>query len=218
MVKSVAVLGLGLFGSAVARGLAEDGVSVIAVDENMDHVEGVMDAVDNAVQADFTKLDQLKETGVGSVDIGIVATGEKLEITILGIMNLKKLGVEHVIVKTKNANYKEVLLKVGASRVVLPEVEMGRRLANELASANVLEAFKLDDRYHLVEICVLDKWVGHRINELHFRKKYDFNIIAIKSQGLPTFDAQIDPTYVIQDKDLFLVLSENKNLNENLHF
>ena len=131
--KTVAILGLGLFGASIAKTLARHKVDVIAMDSKMERVEEVANLVEHAVQADFTKLEQLEAADVANADIAIIASGERLESTILGVLNLKKLGCKHVIVKTKNMDYYEVLKKVGADRVVLPEVEMGKRLANEIA-------------------------------------------------------------------------------------
>lgn len=214
MSKTIAVLGLGLFGSAVARNLAQKGVDVIAIDLNMDHVEEVLDCVYHAVQADFTKIEQLKTAGVANADVAIVATGEKLEITILGILNLKKLGIENIVVKTKNMNYKEVLMKVGATRVILPELEMGSRLASELIDSNVLESFQLDERYSLLEINVKKEWIGKTIKDLSFRSEYGFNIIALRSNNTHSYTAQIDPNYVIKAEDIFLIFSENSEFNQ----
>src|SRR5690625_6928246 len=100
-VSTIGVLGLGLFGSAVARTLAENNVDVIAIDKNMDHVEEVLDEVPVAIQGDFTKIDHLMEAGFADCDEVIIATAEKLEDSIIAILNLKKLGIEKITVKTK---------------------------------------------------------------------------------------------------------------------
>ena len=107
--KTVAILGLGLFGASVAKTLANQEVEVIAMDKNMERVEEVMDHVEQAVQGDFTKYDQLVSAGVDAADVAIIASGERLETSIMGVLNLKKLGVAEVIVKTKNKDYLEVL-------------------------------------------------------------------------------------------------------------
>src|SRR5699024_641526 len=116
-VSTIGVLGLGLFGSAVARTLAENNVYVIAIAKNMDHVEEVLDEVPVAIQGNFTKIYHLMEAGFADCDEVIIATAEKLEDSIIAILNLKKLGIEKITVKTKNQDYQEVLLKVGATRV-----------------------------------------------------------------------------------------------------
>lgn len=214
--KLVCVLGLGLFGSSVAKSLARNGMDVIAMDLSMDHVEEVMDEVDLAIQGDFTKFDQLEAVGVADVDAAVIAAGERLEVAILGIMNLKKLGVENVIVKTKNEDYKEVLLKVGASRVILPEVEIGIRLGNELSSSNIVDFLELDDDYHILELEVEEEWIGKSIIELDIRNKYGYNIIAISPKHLNKYQVSFNPDYKFEKHDKILVFLENKSINEKL--
>jgi len=214
--KLVCVLGLGLFGSSVAKSLARNGMDVIAMDLSMDHVEEVMDEVDLAIQGDFTKFDQLEAVGVADVDAAVIAAGERLEVAILGIMNLKKLGVENVIVKTKNEDYKEVLLKVGASRVILPEVEIGIRLGNELSNSNIVDFLELDDDYHILELEVEEEWIGKSIIELDIRNKYGYNIIAISPKHLNKYQVSFNPDYKFEKHDKILVFLENKSINEKL--
>src|SRR5690625_5695086 len=102
----------------------KNNIYIIYNDINMDHVEEVLDDVAVAVQGDFTKIDHLIEAGFSDCDEVVIAAAEKLEDSILAILNLKKLGIDEITVKTKNQEYQEVLLKVGATRVILPEVEM----------------------------------------------------------------------------------------------
>ena len=216
MSKTVAVLGLGLFGSALAKTLARDGMDVIAVDLIMEHVEEVMSDVVIPAQADFTKIEQLIAVGVKDADIAVIAAGERLENTILGIMNLRKLGIEEVIVKTKNIDYREVLLKVGATRVILPESEMGIRLAHEISNATVIDHLAIDENYHILELKILKEWIGKSIAELNIRKNYGYNIVGVKTAKLNKYIAQIDPKYTFKKGDVVLVVSENKEMNDSL--
>lgn len=210
--KTVAILGLGLFGASIAKTLARHKVDVIAMDSKMERVEEVANLVEHAVQADFTKLEQLEAADVANADIAIIASGERLESTILGVLNLKKLGCKHVIVKTKNMDYYEVLKKVGADRVVLPEVEMGKRLANEIAKHSVIDALRIDDRYNIVEIHALSSWYGRSINDLNLRQEYGFNILGMKCDNNQEFQIFVSPEYKVREGDLFFVLVEEKDL------
>lgn len=210
--KTVAILGLGLFGASIAKTLARHKVDVIAMDSKMERVEEVANLVEHAVQADFTKLEQLEAADVANADIAIIASGERLESTILGVLNLKKLGCKHVIVKTKNMDYYEVLKKVGADRVVLPEVEMGKRLANEIAKHSVIDALRIDDRYNIVEIHALSSWYGRSINDLNLRQEYGFNILGMKCDNNQEFQILVSPEYKVREGDLFFVLVEEKDL------
>lgn len=209
MKKTIAVLGLGLFGSALAKSLARQGVDVIAIDVLMDHVEEVMEDVALAAQADFTKLDQLEDLGINDVDMAIIASGQKLETAILGIINLNKLGITNVIVKTKSAEYKEVLLKIGASRVILPEKEMGNLLGIELANPNLLDVFKLDNYNNILELRVEKEWIGKSIIDLDIRNKFGYNIIAIKECNSDNYNLQLDPKYKFKEGDIILIFTNN---------
>lgn len=212
--KTVAILGLGLFGASVAKTLADQDVDVIAMDKSMERVEEVMDQVEHAVQGDFTKMDQLVHAGVSGVDVAIIASGERLETSIMGVLNLKKLGVGEVIVKTKNKDYYEVLLKVGADRVLLPEVEMGKRLANEIAKHSIIDSFKIDDNYNIIEIHALTEWRGKTLDSANLRVNHGFNVLAIKRNNTKDFSIVIDPQMIIQEGDLFVVLVDEASLQK----
>lgn len=204
MNNTVGVLGLGLFGTSVARTLARANVDVIAMDINMDHVEEVVDEIAVAIQGDFTKLDQLAQAGFGDCDQVVIASAERLENSILAILNLKKLEVEDITVKTKNKEYREVLLKVGATRVILPEVEMGVQIGNMLANPTVHELMSLDNRYNIIEFPVNQKWIGKTIIEIDFRNQYDINIIAIQPARSTEYTIEFKPTYTVTDGDIFI--------------
>lgn len=202
--NTIGVLGLGLFGTSIARTLAQNNVDVIAMDLNMDHVEEVVDEVDIAVQGDFTKLDQLAEAGFGDCDEVVVASAEKLENAILAILNLRKLGVKNITVKTKNKDYREVLMKVGATRVILPEVEMGVQVANMLTNPTVHELMSLDNRYNIIEFPANKLWVGKSIIEIDFRNQYNTNIIAIQPQNSTDYTIEFQPSYTVTEGDIFI--------------
>ena len=212
--KTVGVLGLGLFGSSVARTLATNDIDVIVMDKNMDHVEEVVDIVDVAIQGDFTKLNQLEDAGFSECDEVVIASAEKLENTILAILNLKKLGITSITVKTKNEDYREVLEMVGASRVILPEIEMGVQMGNMLSNPIVSELIKLDDRYNVIEFKCQKAWLGKTIVEIDFRNNYNTNIIAIRPKKTDEFDIEFGPDYIITKGDIFLGITTDEGMND----
>lgn len=211
--KTIAVLGLGLFGVSVAKTLAKNNIEVIAMDKNMDHVEEVSEYVVNAVQGDFTKLDNLEAALVNTADVAIVATGELLEATIMAIFHLKKLGVPQIIVKTKNLMYRDVLLKVGANRVLLPEVEIGIELGSELSEARVQDLLELDDDYHIIEIDALNEWHGKRLSEMNLVKDYKLNVFGVKAQDSLKYNFLVESNYIFSKGDRVVVLSGNEKIN-----
>lgn len=211
--KTYAVLGLGLFGASLARTLAEEGQDVIAIDKNMNHVEEVTDIIDSSIQADFTKLDQLREAGVGVSDVAIVATSQELENTIIAILNLKELNVPHIIVKSKSQAYQDVLLKVGADRVILPEIDTGIRIGKELSSPYVNDLVDLGSRHHISAFPIKDEWIGKDLATIDFRSLYGINVIAVKSQN-EHYKVDLDGNYQFKANDELLGVSSDDALKK----
>lgn len=202
--STIGILGLGLFGTSVASTLTKNNVDVIVMDKNVDHLEEVIEEVAVAVQGDFTKLDQLAEAGFGDCDEVVIASAERLEDSILAILNLKKLDVPKITVKTKNKDYQEVLMKVGATRVILPEVEMGQQVAMMLANPTVHELMKLDSNYNIIEFPVKKSWIGKSVDDIDFRKNYELNIIAIQQAGSTDFTIEFGPDYILSIEDILI--------------
>lgn len=212
--STIGILGLGLFGTSVARNLTENNVDVIVMDKNIDHLEEVIDVVAVGVQGDFTKLDQLSEAGFADCDEVVIASAERLEDSILAILNLKKLHVPKITVKTKNTAYQEVLLKVGATRVILPEVEMGQQVAMMLANPTVHELMKLDSNYNIIEFPVKKQWCGKSIDKINFRNHYELNIIAIQQAGSTDFTIEFGPEYVLSDGDTLIGVTTDSGMQK----
>lgn len=212
--KTIGVLGLGLFGSSVAKTLAENNIDVIAMDSNMDRVEEIVDLVGVSIQGDFTKVNQLQDAGFAECDEVVIASAEKLEDTILAILNLKKLDVPLITAKTKNEDYREVLEMVGATRVILPEVEMGVQMGTTLSNPIVSELIKLDDCYNVIEFQVQEAWIGQTIVQIDFRNNYNTNIIAIRPEKTHEFDIEFGPDYEVSEGDLFLGITNDEGMRE----
>lgn len=211
---TIGILGLGLFGTSVAKTLAQNNVDVIAMDKNMDHLEEIIDDIAVGVQGDFTKFEQLKEAGFGECDEVVIASANQLEDTILAILNLQKLKVPKITVKTKNIEYQEVLLKVGATRVILPEVEMGYQTAMMLANPTVHELMKLDSHYNIIEFPHKTDWIGKKIEQIDFRRNFDVNIIAIQHKNSADFTIEFGPKTVIQEGDLFIGITTDQGMKQ----
>jgi trk system potassium uptake protein TrkA len=91
--RQVAVLGLGRFGSAVARELARLGHDVLAVDNDERLAQDLADEVSHAAQADITDREALEDLGLRDFDTAIVAVSSQLEVSVLATALLKRLGV-----------------------------------------------------------------------------------------------------------------------------
>lgn len=195
--KTYIVIGLGRFGISVAMRLYELGNEVLAIDANEENIQQIANHVTHAVVGDARDEAVLRALGVGNYDCAIVAIGGDLAASILVTLTLKELGVPAVICKASNEIYKKALEKVGADRVVIPEREMALKLAQSLASSNVLDFIELSSDYGIAEVSAPGAWIGKSIRDLNVRAKYGVTILCLK-QGeqmdiLPSADDVIAP-------------------------
>ncbi len=150
--KSYVVIGLGRFGTEMALKLYNCGEDVMAIDTNEVIIDKLADRVTKAVAADARDLDVLKKLGVDDFDGAIVAVGSDLGASALITMNLKTLGVPYILCKAHDDTYREILEKLGADRVIIPEREMADKLAMGLTTAGVMEYIELSNEYGIVEM------------------------------------------------------------------
>ncbi len=195
--KSYAVIGLGRFGTETAVRLYANGAEVLVIDSDESLVDKIADRVTRAVCADARDADVLERLGVGNFDYGIVAIGTDLGASALITMNLKTLKVPYVICKAQNATHKEILERLGADRVIIPEREMANKLVLGLTSTGVMEYIELSEEYGIVERQVPEKWLGKSIRALDVRNRYGVNIIAVRREEdiriPPDIDTPLDP-------------------------
>jgi trk system potassium uptake protein TrkA len=213
--KQFIVVGLGRFGSSVAKTLTDNGYDVLAIDQDHQIIQDISNSVTHAVEADATDEEALKTLGVRNFDVAIVSIGDNLHANILSTLILKELEVPYVIVKAQDNLHGKVLTKVGADRVVYPERDMGERIANNLISSNVLDYLEFAPNYSVVEILASDTMVGKTLAELGFRNKYDVNVMAIKrGQSLNMTPGANDK---ILEEDTLIVMGKNENLDQVRH-
>ena len=206
--KSFAVLGLGIFGSTIAKRLSSYDYDVIAIDSDMSCIDRLSDFVSIAIQADITDINQLKSAGVSDVDCAIVATGSHLENSIIAVMNLKELGTPYIVAKAKNKRYMKILEKIGADRVILPEKEMGERVAKQLVSSNIIDLIDIDDEYSVIEIVAPKYWINKSLIDLNLRSKYGINILGVRKSPSTRLSISPSASYIIEANDILLVIAE----------
>ncbi|MHB9155708.1 MAG: potassium channel family protein, partial [Endomicrobiales bacterium] len=178
--KQYAVIGLGTFGFNVAKELSKRGIQVLAVDIREDLVNEISPFVSHAVVADATEEKVLRDIGLGDCDVAIIAIGESMETSILITLLAKELGVKNVIVKSVSPTHSRIAAKIGANRVVYPEYEMAKKLAESVASPNILEEIELSPEYNIVEMVAPDRFWGKTISGSGIRPNFRVSIIAIK--------------------------------------
>ena len=178
--KTYAVFGLGRYGIAVAKELVENGVEVIAVDVEQKIVNDAAAYLPICKCADVTDQEVISRLGIGNIDTVIVCMASNLEASVMAVTLCKEAGVKSVIAKCANEMQQKILLRVGADKVVFPENESGIRLAKNLLSSGFIDMISLSNEVSVVEIDVKDEWCGKNLIELNLRKKYGFNIVAVK--------------------------------------
>lgn len=212
--KQYAVLGLGVFGSTIAKTLSQYGCEVLAIDRDKECVERIDEFVTKGVIGDVTDLEFLKGLGMDEIDVGIVAIGDHLEESILAVLNLKELDVPYIIAKARNSQFKTVLEKIGADRVVRPEKEMGEKIARSLLRNNITDLIEIDENYSVVEMKVPANWVNHTLLTLDLRKRYGINILGRRDGQTHKLELYVDPNYVIQSDDMFLMIAETNKIEK----
>ncbi len=209
--KSYVVIGLGKFGSQAAKRLCELGCEVLAIDRNSDFVQPMSSQVTQAVVADARDKDVLRALGVKDFECAIVAIGDNLADSVLATMNLKELGVGHIVCKAHDETHRQVLLKLGADQVVIPEQENAFRLAKSLSSLNVLDYIELSDEYGIIEVPVPKRWIDKTLIELNVRAKLGVNIIAIERDNKINVSPGAD--YRLLEGDILVVLGDTNALS-----
>lgn len=177
--KSVAVLGLGQFGRSIVEELVDNNMDVIAIDSNDACVESVASLLPTVFIADATNEDALKELGINTVDVAIVAFGDNVQASILCTVILKEMGVKRIIVRVDDDYYVKIMLKLGATEIITPQKNAGKSLANRLWNDDYKDYYKLDSKYSVVSILVEDHFVGKTLIELNSNAKYGVSIVLI---------------------------------------
>ena len=208
--KSYVVIGLGRFGSTLARQLCKLGAEVLAMDVHNDLVQQVADDVTHAVVGDAQDKDVLRALGVRDFDCAIVAIGTNLAASVLTVMNLQELGVPYIICKAHDETHSRGLQKLGVNKVVIPEQENAARLARSLNSHNVLDYIELSEDYGILELPAPGSWIGKSLKELNIRAKLGVNIIAVENGGKTNVSPSAD--YTIREGDIMVVMGDNYSL------
>ena len=209
--RSYIVVGLGRFGTEAAKRLCELGCEVLAIERNSDLVQHISAYVTQAVVGDARDKEVLRALGAADFDCAIVAIGDSLGDSVLATMNLKELGVPYVVCKAHDETHRQVLMKLGADKVVIPEQEQACRLARNLSSPNVLDYIELSDAHGIIEVPAPTSWVGKSLKCLNVRAKLGVNIIAVK-QG-STVNVSPGADYEILPGDVMVVLGDTAALN-----
>ncbi|MDQ0225932.1 potassium channel family protein [Metabacillus niabensis] len=208
--KQYAVIGLGRFGTSIARRLHDAGQEVLGIDINEERVDAAESFVTHAVIADSTEEKALTALGIRNFDCVIVAIGDDMQSSILTVMLLKNLEVKKVIAKALGKRHGQVLEHIGADWIVYPERDMGERVANQLLSPNMLNYIELSKEYNIEEILIPEKMAEKNLRELDIRAKYNVSVIAIVSNG--DIIVSPSPEHTIHKGDLLVMIGNREDL------
>ena len=211
--RTIGILGLGIFGQSVLKTLQDQDVDIIAIDDHEDVINQYESMITTGIVGDITELDLLDAADIGNCDTVVIATGENLESSVLAVMHCKALGVEHVIAKVKNEVTKEILEKIGADLVILPEVEAGMSLAKMILFQHRIEVFQLDEEVVVVEFTVPASWVGKSIRDLEIRDQYQLNIIGYRDGEDQPLRSQLGPDFVWPAEVHVMAVTDNQYLD-----
>lgn len=210
--KQYVVIGLGRFGSSIAKTLYSIGNDVLAIDIDGEIVQEISDYVTHAVQADTTEESNLKTLGISNFDVAVIAIGSDTQASIMTTLLVKDLGVKTIIAKANSELHGRVLKKIGASRVIFPERDMGIRVAHNLVSTSILDHIELSRDYSLAEIESPEEWVGKTLKELNMRHKYGINVMALKRNDEINISPSADEK--IEKGDIIVAIGGIEELNE----
>lgn len=210
MKRQFVVIGMGRFGSSVAKTLSEMGFEVLAIDSSEQRTQEVSNMVTHVVQADSTDEEALRALGLRNFDVVIVAIGQDIQASILTTIILKEMGVPKVIVKAQTELHGKVLRKVGADKVVYPERDMGMRVAHNLISSNIIDHIEISEDYSIVEIQASRQLVGRNLRQLDIRAKYGCNVMGIKTGDKMNIAPHAED--LIRENDILVVVGKNTDL------
>lgn len=208
--RSFVVIGLGRFGSAVAKELMAAKCEVLVIDIHEDAVQHISEQVTHAVVADARDEGVLRSLDVGSYDCAIVCIGNDVASSILVTMTLKELGVQEVVCKAGSETHKKALQKVGADWALMPEREMAIRVGQSLASTKVYDYISLSGDYAIVERSVPKNWTGKQLRELSIQEKYHVSVVALRRGREMLMNPQ--PDCRLLDSDLLVMMGRQHEL------
>lgn len=209
-----AVIGLGSFGSNVARTLYERGHEVLAIDLNKNKVEEAKSFSSHAVMTDASELENLEALEVRNMDVVVVSLGEAMEASILTVLHLHEMGAKRVVAKASTEDHGKILQAVGATEVINPEKDMAIRTALKLTSPAILECLPLISGISIQEIAPPERFIGKSLKEIDLRNKYGAEVIAIR-ELVPERTVYVPKAdFVIKDSDVLIVMGDEKKLEK----
>lgn len=210
--KQFVVIGLGRFGISLAKTVYDLGHDVLVIDKDEDLIQEISDNVTHAVQMDATDENALRTLGIRNFDVAVVTIGSNIQASVMVTLLVKELGVKYIIAKGNSDLHAKVLQKIGADRVILPEKDMGVRVAHNLVSSSILDYIELSPEYSIMEIESMEEWWNKSLKEIKLRSKYGINVVAIKKGD----DINVSPSAddIVGEKDIVVAIGSADELSK----
>jgi len=215
------VIGLGVFGKSIALNLAKEGISVTGIDISEKALQEIAPYLKEGLKLDVTIEDNLKLLGIEKFDIIFVCIGVNMQASLVTTWILKNLGAQKIIARSNSEIHSKLLEKLGADRVITPEIEMGKKIALEVTT-NFESFFELSEELIMVKIPVFKELIKKSIKELNIRKKYNINIIAIEKNTIQVtkdedkfkkVDIKIpEPEDILENYDILYLLGKKQSI------
>jgi trk system potassium uptake protein TrkA len=200
----IAVLGLGKFGRSIAATLHENGMQVLCCDINPALVQEATEYCTHAIEADVTEPSALSRIGLGNFDAVVIAFSSDFEAAVITCMIAKEMNIPFVMAKANGVRQKKIMENIGVDRVVLPEMEMGERIAYQFITNDPMEYIHRSDEYEIIEMHPKSNWTGKTLQKLALRQTEGINILAIIRDGKVM--AVLGPQTEIREEDNLIVL------------
>lgn len=211
--KTYAVIGLGKFGYHIAKGLAEQGMDIIAIDNDPHKIQEISEYIEDAIILDSTDIKALREAGVVGLDTVIISIGENIEASILTLMALKELDNKNIIAKAITLTHGEILARLGAFKVIYPERESAKKLVENLVGNVVIDQIDFSSTVKIAKFLATKFLIGQTIKDIEVLLEKEVHLIACKTRDSWSYD--VDKNYKIRDNDMLAFIGQ-KNFIDKL--
>lgn len=198
----VVVIGLGRFGTAVARSLQRMGHEVLGVDQDMETVQTLSEELTHVVQADASNPAVLRKLGAGDMAHAVVGIGSDIEASVLTVVALLDAGCKDIWAKAVNTNHGRILERVGANHIIYPEAEMGERVAH-MVTGKMMDFIEFEDGFAIVKTRTPRALAGKTLAETDVRKTHGVTIVGVKRPREPMIQAL--PETIVYMSDVLIV-------------
>ncbi|MBL8869265.1 MAG: TrkA family potassium uptake protein [Planctomycetaceae bacterium] len=211
--KRFVVIGLGSFGSALAKKLKNNECRVTGLDADPDNVEDLKDYLFEAVIGDATDRDTLATLELEKADGVVISLGEDITRSLLSTLHAKELGARHIVVKGVTPEHGKLLKNLGVERVVFPETEIAMQLADRLTWPSVIDYLPIDPEYSFVEVAIPESFANQRLMDADLRKRFGIWVVGVKDALTGKLTMFPDGTFKLSEDQMLLVVGKEKELH-----